>query len=57
VIVIKLSELEVQQLAEDIAHAATTGLPVRVAVDSIDVAFKFKLGGGTWSPPMGKWES
>ena len=40
--------------AEMLAEALTSArFEVLVAFDPIDAAFKFKIDGGTWSPPMG----
>lgn len=56
--IVKLSQQEVANLAEDLAHAASTGAEVLVAVDGLPheaaPAFKVKIDGGVWSPPMGK---
>jgi hypothetical protein len=40
--------------AQDIADAITSAkFEVLVSVDEIDAAFKVKIDGGSWSPPMG----
>jgi hypothetical protein len=48
VVQIELSE------AEEIADALKSArFEVLVAYDEMDEAFKVKIDGGTWSPPMG----
>jgi hypothetical protein len=49
--VIKLTPAECYQVTEAIRRA---DYEVLVAVDTIDEAFKVKVDGGTWSPPLGK---
>jgi hypothetical protein len=49
--VISLSLEETRALIEDLQAA---GHEVLVATDPIDRAFKVKIDGGAWSPPMGK---
>jgi hypothetical protein len=49
--VIKLSPADAEQVAGFIGHAKTE---ILVAVDTIDEAFKIKIDGGIWSPPLGK---
>ncbi len=42
-------------VAEEVADALREArFEVLVAVDDIDGAFKIKIDGGTWSPPMGE---
>ena len=42
-------------VAEEVAQALQDArFEVLVAVDDIDGAFKIKIDGGTWSPPMGE---
>ena len=49
--VIKLTNNEAQEVAEALASASWE---VLVAYDPIDKAFKVKIDGGIWSPPMGQ---
>ena len=49
--IISLSREETETLIEDLQAA---NHEVLVATDPIDQAFKIKIDGGTWSPPMGK---
>jgi hypothetical protein len=53
--VIKLSEAETRYLRDLLANTGTR--EIRVAVDDIDDAFKIKVGGGVWSPPLGRVEA
>lgn len=42
-------------VAEEVADALREArFEVLVAVDDLDGAFKIKIDGGTWSPPMGE---
>ena len=42
-------------VAEEVAQALQEArFEVLVAYDEIDGAFKVKIDGGTWSPPMGQ---
>jgi hypothetical protein len=49
--VVKLTNNEAQQIAEAMANASWE---VLVAYDPIDDAFKVKIDGAIWSPPMGQ---
>lgn len=49
--VIKLSPSDALQVTEAMRRA---DYEILVAVDTIDEAFKVKVDGGTWSPPLGK---
>lgn len=49
--VILLSKREAAAVAASLAQAVEDGREVRVAVDG---GFKFKIGGGMWTPPLGK---
>jgi hypothetical protein len=54
--VIKLSPAEVSDLIAMLQYAQKGFREVRVAADPIDQAFKVKVGGDVWSPPMGTVE-
>jgi hypothetical protein len=49
--ILTLSESEIRMLALAVSDGMTEHRKVRVAVDG---GFKFKVGGGEWSPPMGE---
>lgn len=42
-----------QEIADVIDALTRAKFDVLVAVDPIDQAFKVKIDGGTWSPPLG----
>lgn len=51
--VIQLTKMEIIELAEAATRADAEGLPFRVAVDG--GGFKYKVGGGMWTPALG-WQ-
>jgi hypothetical protein len=52
--VILLDPDDILHVLEDVQWAQERGASVRVAVD--EGYFKIKVGGGTWSPPLGVTE-
>lgn len=47
-------ELNVEDRAQVAMALARAKYEVLVAVDTIDEAFKIKIDGGIWSPPLGR---
>jgi hypothetical protein len=53
-LVIKLSAVELASVIGQLKYAQDNYGEVRVSVDPTDQAFKVKIDGGIWSPPLGR---